>query len=114
MIENLNSFNVIIADIDLETFKKVEKLNGKFNLVNLSSDFAVNFILEYEEIDLIIISNKIPNLENIKNHAKRKNINVYVMGKDTGSPLDINEIDAILNKELKSHGHQNMKKWIII
>ncbi len=93
MVENLNSFNVIIADIDLETFKKVEKLNERFNLVNLSSDFAVNFILEYEKIDLIIISNKIPKLENIKNHAKRKNINVYVIGEDIRSPLDIKEID---------------------
>ncbi len=102
MVENLNSFNIIIADIDLETFKKVEKLNERFNLVNLSSDFAVNFILEYEKIDLIIISNKIPKLENIKNHAKRKNINVYVIGEDLRSPLDIKEIDEILNKELKA------------
>ena len=87
MIENLNPFNVIIADIDLETFKKVEKLNERFNLVNLSSDFAVNFILEYEKIDLILISNRIPNLESIKGHAKRKNIDVYVIGKDIKSPF---------------------------
>src|SRR3989337_2440449 len=63
-----NSFNFILAHKDMETFKKIQNLNNKFNFINLSSDFAVNFILEYEKIDLIIKPNYRPD-EKIGDHT---------------------------------------------
>ena len=50
---------VIIADTDLKTFEELKVLSDRFNTIFLSSDFAVNFILEYEKIDIVLISNKI-------------------------------------------------------
>ena len=48
----LNKFegrlNVIVADVDWETFETVSQIKRDFNFINLSSEFAVNFILEYE------------------------------------------------------------------
>jgi len=98
----MNSFNIILADKDLETFKRVQKLNSKFNFINLSSSFAVSFILEYEKIDLIIISKKISNIENILERAKRKKINVYILGKDIKLPINKKELENIIFKEAKN------------
>ncbi|GAG86085.1 unnamed protein product, partial [marine sediment metagenome] len=91
----IDSFNIIFADRDLETFERIQKLRDRFNFINLSSDFAVNFILEYEKIDLVIISRKISNLENIIRRANRKKINVYILGKDINLPLNEKEIENI-------------------
>ena len=85
----IDSFNIILADKDLETFERIRKLNNKFNFINLSSDFAVNFILEYEKIDLIIISKKISSLSNIIEKANRKKISVYILGRDIKCFLQI-------------------------
>lgn len=97
----LSSFNVILADKDLETFKRVQKLESKYNIINLSSSFAVNFILEYEKIDVIFISRKISNIEDIIERANRKRINVYVIGKDVLLPIDEKEVENILVKEVR-------------
>ena len=114
----INSFNIILADKDLETFERIRKLNNKFNFINLSSDFAVNFILEYEKIDLIIISKKISNLQNIIEKANRKKISVYILGRDIKLPINEEEIENILLKEIKNKiisresRHFNIKKYI--
>jgi len=114
----INSFNIILADKDLETFERIRKLNNKFNFINLSSDFAVNFILEYEKIDLIIISKKISNLQNIIEKADRKKISVYILGRDIKLPINEEEIENILLKEIKNKiisresRRFNIKKYI--
>jgi MinD-like ATPase involved in chromosome partitioning or flagellar assembly len=114
----INSFNIILADKDLETFERIRKLNNKFNFINLSSDFAVNFILEYEKIDLIIISKKILNLQNIIEKANRKKISVYILGRDIKLPINEEEIENILLKEIKNKiisresRRFNVKKYI--
>ena len=114
----INSFNIILADKDLETFERIRKLNNKFNFINLSSDFAVNFILEYEKIDLIIISKKISNLQNIIEKANRKKISVYILGRDIKLPINEEEIENILLKEIKNKIFSresrrfNIKKYI--
>ncbi len=97
----MSSFNVILADKDLETFKIIQNLRNKFNFINLSSNFAVNFILEYEKIDLIIISKKISDLSNIIERAKRKKINIYIIGEDIKFPISESEIENILLKEIE-------------
>lgn len=114
----INSFNIILADKDLETFERIRKLNNKYNFINLSSDFAVNFILEYEKIDLIIISKKISSLSNIIEKANRKKISVYILGRDIKLPINEEEIENILLKEIKNKifsresRHFNIKKYI--
>ena len=114
----INSFNIILADKDLETFERIRKLNNKFNFINLSSDFAVNFILEYEKIDLIIISKKISSLSNIIEKANRKKIRVYILGRDIKLPINEEEIENILLKEIKNKIFSresrrfNIKKYI--
>ena len=114
----INSFNIILADKDLETFERIRKLNNKFNFINLSSDFAVNFILEYEKIDLIIISKKISNLQNIIEKANRKKISAYILGRDIKLPINEEEIENILLKEIKNKIFSresrrfNIKKYI--
>ncbi len=99
--ESKNSFNIILADKDIETFKSIQRLNDKFNFINLSSCFAVNFILEYEKIDLIVISKKISNLTSIIERANKKKINVYIIGKDIKSPVDEKEIEGIVLSEIR-------------
>lgn len=114
----INSFNIILADKDLETFERIRKLNNKFNFINLSSDFAVNFILEYEKIDLIIISKKISSLSDIIEKANRKKISVYILGRDIKLPINEEEIENILLKEIKNKIFSresrrfNIKKYI--
>jgi len=105
-----SSFTVILADKDLETFKKIQNLRNKFNFINLSSNFAVNFILEYEKIDLIIISKKISELSNIIERAKRKKINIYIIGDDINSPISESEIENILLKEIEKKALKEKNK----
>jgi len=108
----MSSFNVILADKDLETFKKIQNLRNKFNFINLSSNFAVNFILEYEKIDLIIISKKISDLSNIIGRAKRKKINIYIIGEDIRLPISESEIENILLKEIEKKAlKENNKRF---
>jgi len=108
----INSFNIILADRNLETFRRIKNLNSKYNFINLSSNFAVNFILEYEKIDLIIISKKISDLTNILERANRKKINVYILGKDIRLPVNEKDIENILIKEIKRKiSKENSKKF---
>lgn len=107
---NISSFNVILADKDLETFKIIQNLRSKFNFINLSSNFAVSFILEYEKIDLIIISRKISDLSNIIERAKRKKINIYIIGEDIKLPISESEIENILLKEIEKKTLKEKKK----
>ena len=73
---------VIIADTDLETFNGLKELDERFNTVFLSSEFAVNFILEYEKIDIVIISKKISNLNGIIERARKRDTKILMMGND--------------------------------
>jgi cellulose biosynthesis protein BcsQ len=93
------NFNIIIADNRWETFETLLDVNDNYNLLNLSSEFAVNFILDYEKIDLIIISLKIGGLEAIVKKAERKKVKVYLLGKDLNYPVDRGEVLSIIKKE---------------
>ena len=118
MNECVSSFNIILADKDLETFKKIQNLKNKYNFINLSSNFAVNFILEYEKIDLIIISKKISNLSNIAERANRKKIKIYILGEDIKLPISEREIENVLLKEIEKKAFNekikrfNFKRYI--
>ncbi len=92
-------FNVIIADTRWETFESLSDIKENYNFLNLSSEFAVNFILDYEKIDIIIIGLKIGGLEAIAKKAERKKTKVYVMGKDLSYPVDREEVLSIIKKE---------------
>ena len=96
--ENKN-FNVIIADTQWETFEALSDIKENYNFLNLSSQFAVNFILDYEKIDIIIVGPKIGGLEAIAKKAERKKTKVYVMGKDLSYPVDREEVLSIIKKE---------------
>ncbi|MDZ7837491.1 MAG: hypothetical protein U5N58_05835 [Actinomycetota bacterium] len=85
----------------METFKELSGINEDYNFINLNSDFAVNFVMEYEEVDLIIISKNIGNLEEINRKANSKNILIYQIGKDLKHPFDIKEIKKVLARKLK-------------
>ncbi|MDD3818954.1 MAG: AAA family ATPase [Actinomycetota bacterium] len=117
--KNNNSFNIIVADRDVATFKKFQKLSDRFNFINLSSYFAVSFILEYEKIDLIIISRKISNLPEIIEKAARKKISVCILGKDISLPINEDEVESIILKEAdrKYESRKNrrfgLKKYVI-
>jgi hypothetical protein len=93
------NFNVIIADTQWETFEALSDIMENYNFLNLSSEFAVNFILDYEKIDVIIIGTKIGGLEAIAKKAERKKIKVYVLGKDLSYPVDSGEVLSIIQKE---------------
>ena len=93
------TLKVIIADTDLETFSGLKDLDDRFNTVFLSSEFAVNFILEYEKIDIAVINKKISNLNGIIDRAKKKNTKVLMMGRDLSYPIELKELEGILEKE---------------
>jgi Flp pilus assembly CpaE family ATPase len=93
------NINVIIADTKWETFEALSDIKDNYNFLNLSSEFAVNFILDYEKIDIIIIGIKIGGLDAIAKKAKRKKTKVYVMGKDLSYPIDREEVLSIIEKE---------------
>jgi MinD-like ATPase involved in chromosome partitioning or flagellar assembly len=106
-----NKLNVIIGDVDWETFEELAKIKDNYNFINLSSEFAVNFILEYEKVDVVILSRKISNTDEIVKKASKKKTSTYIIGKDIKYPLDLKEIEKILGKELKgkSEKGENVK-----
>jgi len=111
----LNEFegrlNVIVADVDWETFETVSQIKRDFNFINLSSEFAVSFILEYEKVDILIISRKISNIEEITKKAAKKKSKVYIIGKDLKYPLEAAEVESLLARELEiKAGKESQKK----
>ena len=99
MSKDSKYLKTIIADTDLDTFKALQSLNDKYNIIFLSSNFAVNFMLEYEKIDLMIISNRIPDLNGIIRRTDDKKVKLLLIGKDLAYPIDYKEIDKLLEKE---------------
>ena len=93
------TLKVIIADTDLETFSGLKELNNKFNTIFLSSEFAVNFILEYEKIDIAVISKKISNLNGIIERANKRNTKILMLGRDLNYPIILKELEEMLEKE---------------
>lgn len=111
----LNEFegrlNVIVADVDWETFETVSQIKRDFNFINLSSEFAVSFILEYEKVDILILSRKISNIEEITKKAAKKKSKVYIIGKDLKYPLEAAEVESLLARELEiKTGKESQKK----
>ncbi len=103
--------NVIVADVDWETFETVSQIKRDFNFINLSSEFAVSFILEYEKVDILILSRKISNIEEITKKAAKKKSKVYIIGKDLKYPLEAAEVESLLARELEiKTGKESQKK----
>ncbi|MBM3699838.1 MAG: hypothetical protein FJW68_02825 [Actinobacteria bacterium] len=104
--------NVIIADTDWKTFEELTDFKSDYNLINLSSDFAVSFIMENEHIDLLIISKSIARLDQLKKKSEKKKIKMYVLGQDAEYPVNKAEIFAILEyeKNLKFQGTRSNNK----
>jgi len=100
---------VIIADTDLKTFEELKVLSDRFNTIFLSSDFAVNFILEYEKIDIVLISNKISNLNSIIERTNKKRIKVFIIGRDVKYPIDHKEVEKVLEIEQERKIAKNEK-----
>ena len=99
MKEESELLKTIIADTDLETFEVLKKISDKYDVIFLSSDFAINFILEYERIDLVLVSNKISNLNSIIERTKKKKIKLLVFGRDIKYPVSYQEVEDLLNNE---------------
>ncbi|MBN2073248.1 MAG: AAA family ATPase [Actinobacteria bacterium] len=113
MNKNAYELKVIIADKDLETFNITGALSPEFSLINLSSSFAVEFILEYEKIDVLIINQGIGGLSDVLKRADKKKVRVFIIGKDLKLPLDINEIRRALLSEKESRQKNNNARSII-
>jgi len=103
------TLKVIIADTDIEIFNGLKELDEKFNTIFLSSEFAVNFILEYEKIDIAVISKKISNLNGIIDRARKRNTKVLMMGRDLSYPIELKELEGILEKEYTKKKTANQK-----
>jgi len=99
MDDKSNTIKVIIADTDLKTFEILKSLSDKYNMIFLSSDFAVNFMLEYEKIDLVISSNKISNFNSIIERTTNKKIRLLIFGKDIRYPINSKEVESIIIRE---------------
>jgi Mrp family chromosome partitioning ATPase len=111
-IKNTKNFTVILADRNLDTFKKINGIGSNYNYINLNSDFAVNFVMEYEKVDLIIISGSIGDIEDINKKAQRKKIKLYQIGKDVKDPINIKEIEKLLAREYKRKIERSGEKKI--
>jgi len=112
--KDINNFTVILADSNLETFKKITGIGKDYNFINLNSDFAVNFVMEYEKVDLIIISRSIGDMDNISKKAQKKKIKVYQIGKDLKEPINTTEIEKVLVREYKKKIEQSKGRKINI
>ena len=103
------TLKVIIADTDVETFNGLKELNEKFNTIFLSSEFAVNFILEYEKIDIAVISKKISNLNGIIERARKRDTKILMMGRDLSYPIELKELEGILEEKYIEKKETNQK-----
>ena len=86
---------IILADSGSSIFKNLGNIMDKYNFIKLSSEFAVNFIMESEKVDLIIISRNITNITKISEKASRKRIPVCIIEKDIRLPIDGKKIDYL-------------------
>lgn len=98
-----SNFKIILADTDFNTFKEMAKLNDDFCFINLSSDFAVNFVIEYEKIDYLLISNRINNLDKLIIKANKKKIKIFILGKDIEYPINSSIVKDFLIKEFENN-----------
>jgi len=101
MVKEGETLKAIIADTNLKTFEDLKNLSESYSILFLSSDFAVNFILEYEKIDTVLISNRISDLNSIINRINKKKISMYIFGRDIKYPVNCDEVDKILKIELE-------------
>jgi MinD-like ATPase involved in chromosome partitioning or flagellar assembly len=110
--QNIDNFeiNVIIADTLGETFESLSCFTDGVNFLNLSSNFAVNFIMEYEKIDVIFISRRISGIDEIIRKAGRKKASIYILGEDINYPPDNEQIREILENEKISRFKKSDKR----
>lgn len=99
--EDLSSFKIIVADTELYIFGETAKITENFCFINLSSEYAVNFVLEFEKIDILIISKNISNYENIIIKAKAKKIKTFLIENDLPKKYDYKNIEKILLTEFE-------------
>ena len=86
------------------------KLNDDFCFINLSSDFAVNFVIEYEKVDYLLISNRMNNLDKLISKANKKKIKIFIIGKDIEYPLNCNFVKDFLIKEILKNEKNNINR----
>lgn len=98
--DRLRRPTIIIADTFNSTFEKVSKIKKDFDLINLSSDFAVKFIIQREIVDMVILSKRILDIEGILQIASKRGIKVYQIGKDISESLEASELEDFFKKHL--------------
>ena len=91
--------NVIVADTDWQTFENLKPLQDEFRFLNLSSEFAADFILDYEKTDILFLGKKIASSEKLMRKAQKKRVKFFVIGTDIKYPADESEVRAILEFE---------------
>lgn len=117
LLDNINSeikysdYKIIVADTNLYTFNELAKIKQDFCFINLSSDFAVSFVLEYEKIDYLLVSNRINNLNNLIAKAQKKKIKIFILGKEIEYPLNSGKISEMLIKEINNNLHSVKKNY---
>ncbi|HAX17163.1 MAG TPA: hypothetical protein DCY00_01005, partial [Actinobacteria bacterium] len=111
--EDYSEFKIIVADTELDIFAETAKIKENFCFINLSSEYAVNFVLEYENIDILFISKNILNYENILQRAKNKKIKTFLIEEDLPKKFDYKNLGNIILKEFdnkKSNLKQKVKR----
>jgi len=117
LINNLenkyNNYKIVVADTDLSTFEELNKLKDKYSFINLGSDFAVNFIIEYEKIDIILINSSITSSLNLTEKILKKKIKLFILGKDIQYPIDNAKVDKFLEDKIKKMIKTEKSKFCI-
>lgn len=109
--KDFSEFKIIFADTELEIFAEAEKIKKNFCFINLSSEYAVNFVMEYEKINILFISKNISNFESIIERAKSKKIKSFIIEKDLPKKFDYKNLEKIILKEFDANSIN--KKQII-
>ncbi len=94
--------NILVADEDYETFKIFSEMESEFNLINVSSDFAINFVINYESVDLVILGRRLSNINDVLKNINKKKIPYLVLGKDIAIPIDVLEAKKKIEKTMES------------
>jgi len=108
--KDYSNFKVIIADTEYETFDEILKIKENFSFINLSSEFAVSFIIEYEKINLMILSQNIINYRELIKKAERKKIKTIVLGENIPYPLKHEKVLKILIDEYEKDIKNKIKR----